>query len=450
MTRTDRGTYFASLCLASLTLALAQTANAAYQGPDRSKLRIGAYFLRVKPVVTEAHVRDLKECGIDFVFDRFNAKYSRAEYDLYAKYGIGAVVTWVIPGKPSVPGTMRDTLQLSVYDKVSREFRSAGRMHKVIEAMAIGDEPSAQDFPYMGEAIKAAERAFPECMIYLNLFPNYAFRATNTVSETIAQLGTATYQEYIDKYCQYIPLDYISYDFYLYSRENEDFIAKYYDNLRIVADACRRTNRSLWFLPQVNSCVPKLWISENMLRFQAYSSMAFGAESLAWSCYAPGWWSKNVLTAEGEKTEQYAKLKAVNAELHRIGTDYMRFRNKATHFVGFADGCVDLAGMPIRPVSSLDAGSFLALRAEDGGKLLVGEMTARMEGASDAVLICAADDPYDKAPKKRTIRFRIKDGGEVRAIGGQGPISLVKAEDGTFSFKMSSSAGVLLVASRVP
>ena len=450
MARTNKGVRFAALCLASLTLALTQTANAAYQGPDRSKLRIGAYFLRVKPVVTEAHVRDLKECGIDFVFDRFNAKYSRAEYDLYAKYGIGAVVTWVIPGKPSVPGTMRDTLQLSVYDKVSREFRSAGRMHKVIEAMAIGDEPSAQDFPYMGEAIKAAERAFPECMIYLNLFPNYAFRATNTVSETIAQLGTATYQEYIDKYCQYIPLDYISYDFYLYSRENEDFIAKYYDNLRIVADACRRTNRSLWFLPQVNSCVPKLWISENMLRFQAYSSMAVGAESLAWSCYAPGWWSKNVLTAEGEKTEQYAKLKTVNAELHRIGTDYMRFRNKATHFVGFADGCVDLAGMPIRPVSSLDAGSFLALRAEDGGKLLVGEMTARMEGASDAVLICAADDPYDKAPKKRTIRFRIKDGGEVRAIGGQGSISLVKAEDGTFSFKMSSSAGVLLVASRVP
>ena len=450
MTRSNVKACFVALCLASLTLSLAQTVNAAYQGPDRSKLRIGAYFLRVKPCVTDAHVRDLKDCGIDFVFDRFNSKFSRAEYDLYAKYGIGAVVTWVIPGKPSVPGTMRDTVQLSVYDKVSKDFRAAGRMHKVIEAMAIGDEPSAQDFPYMGEAIKAAERAFPECMIYLNLFPNYAFRATNTVSETLAQLGAATYQEYIDKYCQYIPLDYISYDFYLYSRENEDFIAKYYDNLRIVADACRRTNRSLWFLPQVNSCVPKLWISENMLRFQAYSAMAFGAESLAWSCYAPGWWSKNVLTADGEKTEQYAKLKAVNAELHRIGPAYMRFRNKATHFVGFDDGCVDLAGTPIRPVASLDAGSFLGLCANDGGKLIVGEMAARKDGGGDAVLICAADEPYDKTFKMRAIRFRIKDGCEVHAIGGQGPFPLTRAEDGTFSFKMSSSAGVLLMANAMP
>ena len=449
-TRSNARACFAALCLASLTFAFTQTACAAYQRPDRSKLRIGAYFLRAKPIVTDTHVRDLKECGIDFVFDKFNSELSLAEYDLYAKYGIGAVVAWVIPGKPDVPGTMRDVVQLSVYDKISKDFRSAGRMHKVIEAMSIADEPSAQDFPYLGEAVKAAERAFPECMIYFNLFPSYAFMAANTVSETISQLGVATYQEYIDKYCQYIPLDYISFDFYLYSWKNEDFIAKYYDNFRIVADACRRTNRSLWFVPQVNSNLANLWIHENMLRFQAYSSMAFGAESITWSCYAPGWWENNVLTPEGEKTQQYEKLKTVNAELHRIGPDYMRFRNKATHFVGFTDGCGDLAGMPVRPVASLDAGSFLALCADDGGKLLVGEMVARKEGGGDAVLICAADDPYDKSPRKRTIRFRAKDGCEVRAVGGQGSIPLARAEDGTLSFEMSSSAGVLLVVSRTP
>ena len=157
-----------------------------------------------------------------------------------------------------------------------------------------------------------------------------------------------------------------------------------------------------------------------------------------------------MLTADGEKTEQYAKLKAVNAELHRIGPDYMRYRNKATHFVGFTDGCVDLAGMPVRPVASLDAGSFLALRADDGGKLLVGEMTARKDGDGDSVLVCAADDPYDKSPKKRTIRFRVKDGCEVRAVGGRGPFPLARAEDGTLTFEMSSSAGVLLAASRKP
>ena len=106
--------------------------------------------------------------------------------------------------------------------------------------------------------------------------------------------------------------------------------------------------------------------------------------------------------------------------------------------------------MPVRPVASLDAGSFLALRADDGGKLLVGEMEARKGGDGDAVLICAADDPYDKSPKKRTIRFRAKDGRAVRAVGGQGPFPLARAEDGTLSFEMSSNAGVLLVAGKAP
>ena len=41
--------------------AISGVCDAAYQGPDRTKLRIGAYFLRPKNCsVTESHVRDLK------------------------------------------------------------------------------------------------------------------------------------------------------------------------------------------------------------------------------------------------------------------------------------------------------------------------------------------------------------------------------------------------------
>ena len=62
---------------------------------------------------------------------------------------------------------------------------------------------------------------------------------------------------------------------------------------------------------------------------------AFGAEAITWACSGKGWFTNNVLTAKGEKTEQYEKLKKVNGELHSIGPRYMRYRNAATHFVGF-------------------------------------------------------------------------------------------------------------------
>ena len=100
----------AALSVFCVVMTAAPVCNAAYQGPDRSKLRIGAYFLRTKGGVTEGHVRDLKECGIDFVFDRFNAKASRAEYDLYAKYGIGAVVTWAF-GNHDFDFAMEDAVE---------------------------------------------------------------------------------------------------------------------------------------------------------------------------------------------------------------------------------------------------------------------------------------------------------------------------------------------------
>ena len=55
---------------------------------DRSKLLIGAYSFK-EIVHDEAHVRDAKECGIDFVLGV--KATDRAALDLLAKYGMGAI-----------------------------------------------------------------------------------------------------------------------------------------------------------------------------------------------------------------------------------------------------------------------------------------------------------------------------------------------------------------------
>ena len=129
----------------------------------------------------------------------------------------------------------------------------------------VGDEPSALDFPYYGRVMDYVNRAFPNQFPYLNLYPNYASVSQNNAQETVNQLGTATYDEHIQKYCENVPVDYICYDFYLYSIN----VTKHYENLRVVADACRNTGRSMWIVLQVNSNKPAEWMSENNLRFQA-------------------------------------------------------------------------------------------------------------------------------------------------------------------------------------
>jgi hypothetical protein len=76
-------------------------------------------------------------------------------------------------------------------------------------------------------------------------------------------------------------------------------VAKDYQNLRVVSDACLKTGRAMWVTTQVNSYDPKVWITTDELRFQAYSAMAFGAESLTWACYTAGWWENQVVDKDG-------------------------------------------------------------------------------------------------------------------------------------------------------
>ena len=295
---------------------------------DRSRLNIGAYILQ--PYArTEAHIRDVADCGIDFIVCMND---DRPTLDLFHKYGVGAIVSGIVPGwwggDGNNAGQLAERNPIEKYESAAATYRD----HPAIWAIDVGDEPSALDFPHYGKVIDYVNRAFPNQFAYLNLYPNYASVSQNNAEETVNQLGTPTYAEHIQRYCECVPSDYLCYDFYLYSIN----VTKHYENLCTVADACRNTGRSMWIVLQVNSLDPNVWMSENNLRFQAYTSMAFGAENIIWGCYTAGWWHNEVLDTNGNKTQQYDKLKKINGEIRTIAGEYMKYRRVSTHFVGFA------------------------------------------------------------------------------------------------------------------
>lgn len=403
---------------------------------NRSRLNMGVYHLR--PYArTEKHIRELADCGVDFVLCMEN---DRPTLDLFNKYGIGAIVYGIVPGwwggNGETSGKMADLRPLSTYSEAAVSFED----HPAIWGIDVGDEPSALDFPHYGKVIDCVNHCFKNQFAYLNLYPNYASVSQNSEDETICQLGTKTYSEHIEKYCRYIPSDYICYDFYMFSIN----VQKAYDNLKIVADACLRTGRSMWIVLQVNSNDPEYWISEDNLRFQAYSAMAFGAENIIWACYTAGWWNNQVLDENGEKTEQYEKLKLVNSELRALGETYMKYRRVSTHFVGFSETDY-LSEVKQEPIDSLDTGIFMDVHAENGESLVIGQMVSRNADGSYALMICAADDPYGKAKKEYRILFRT-DNRSVKALCGNIELPIYKHADGSCSIKVSSCMGVLLTA----
>lgn len=405
---------------------------------DRSKLIIGTYYL--KPyATTEQHIKDLAECGIDLVVCMHD---DRKALDLLHKYGVKVILRGVYPLWVNMQrGKLEQDFAFEQYQTGAETFVD----HPAICGIDLGDEPSALDFPYCGKLVDFSKKKFPHLFPYLNLLPNYATVAENTAEEAISQLGTATYEEHIKRYCETVSLDYICYDYYMYVPSITS-AAGAYENLRVVADACRDTGRSPWIVLQVNSINPDLWISENQLRFQAYTAMAFGVELITWACYTAGWWENQVLDLNGEKTQQYDKLKTVNAELKALGETYMKYRRTSTHFVGFGADHPDMAMLSCKPVDSLSTGIFFDVKAD--APVIIGQMVGRDPAEGNALMIATADDPQDIDHKDVEITFRAhkENGYTFTAYHGAESVVLTPDENGIYHVPTTSCSGVLITA----
>ena len=392
---------------------------------DRSRLLIGTYCIDTY-ARDEAHVRDMKKCGIDFLTA---APADRELLDNCKKYGIGVMATGILPGwwggdgdnagqfAEKVPlEKVREAVEKMLADPFLKD-------HPAVWGVDAGDEPSALDFPHYGRVIALAEELLPERMVYLNLYPNYASVAENTAGQVNSQLGTATYQEYIDRYVENVKTDYICLDNYEFAAGT----AKLYDNLRIVADACRRSGRDFWMVLQVNSSNPDKWLSADMLRHQAFSSMAHGAVSLNWACWTAGWWHNEVLDKEGNKTEQYEKLKTVNGEIRRLESLYMKHRNIRTVFVGSGlDEAIDKSGTD--HAASYSCLGFGAVRPGEGENIVLGEMEGR-EGETRAIFAAdVTDTAFTSSGRTRILNFRAIPGWHYRTVGSV-PVTIVREGD---------------------
>ena len=397
---------------------------------DREKINIGVYRL-ADYAKTERHIKEISDCGLDFVI---GVDYDdRKTLDLFAKYNIGSIGNGGNPGwwggDGNNAGKLAETNPMEKYIAASKKFID----HPALWGIDVGDEPSALDFPYYGKVIAECEKLYPNQFAYLNLYPNYASVAENNASQTVNQLGTATYDEHIAEYCKYVDTDYICYDFYLYSID----VNRAYKNLITVSDACRNSGRDMWIVLQVNSNRPAEWITENGLRFQAYTAMAYGARNITWACYTAGWWYNQVLDDKGEKTQQYDKLKKVNAEIHFLDTVYKNYRNVAAYLVGnheFYKG---------ETAKSIDLGFARNIKADDDNAIAVGLMTGKTDCSKTALFIAAADDPYDKNSKEYKVTFDSYKQ-SITAINQNGKLPVEKTGEYSYAVTVKSNDGVII------
>ena len=283
---------------------------------------IGTYCL-LPSARDESHVRDMAECGIDLIFYVNN---DPSLLDLFYKYGINAVVNGVVPGwfgaDGKNAGTMHEVNTIDKYLAKAKCFTD----HPAIVGIDIGDEPSSLDFPYYGRVAELLSGIFADKLLYLNIYPSYGMRADAGKEQAERELGTGSYREYLESYVKNVKLPYLSIDHYPYSSDISSFVS----DLACACEVAKESERHLMVVLQVNSHDESVFLSEEQLRLEAWCAIAYGAEVISWACYQGGWWYNNVLDKDGNKTEQYEKLKTVNREIRTFTERYGSYRVTST------------------------------------------------------------------------------------------------------------------------
>jgi hypothetical protein len=226
--------------------------------------------------------------------------------------------------------------------------------HPAVYGYYLRDEPSARPFPGLGKWAAAFQQAHPEALPYINLFPNYA---------SPDQMGTATYDEYVDQFVATVKPRFISYDHYALM-DDGGLRGGYFQNLESVRRAALANNLPFWNIVLSNSHFHYAEPSDGGLRFQAYTTLAHGARGISYFTYfAPhvGNYRLAPIDQFGHKTPTWEMLRSVNLQIQKLVPTYVRLKSvNVFHHPNVPEGC-----------RGLDSSRFLT--ALDGGDLLAGE-----------------------------------------------------------------------------
>ncbi len=220
-------------------------------------------------------------------------------------------------------------------------------------------------------------------MAYINLFPNYA---------PPAALGTETYDEHLRQFVDVVDPDVLSMDHYPMFTPTADGRQGYIDNLASMREVSLEAGIPFWNFFNTMPFGPHFDPTESQLRWQIYSSLAYGAKGVLYFCYwtpRGGEFPKGgaIITAEGRRTRHYDQARRINAELKAMGPTLMALTSTGVRRIQRGDDVAALlTGSPIASITD--------------GEYLIGEFT-HVDGRR-AVLLNNYDFAYTSWP---TVEF---------------------------------------------
>ena len=295
---------------------------------------------------TPARYREIADCGFNVAMPPINGKgdvkTNMKILDLCKAVGIKAVIA---DGR--MPLSAKPAERKKALDAIIATYSS----HPALLGYYITDEPNAKAFPVLGEINQYMLKADPKHLPYINLFPNYA---------SAQQLGNNTYEQHVSQYIETVKPALVSWDHYKQMLGDERY---YWPNLEIVRWHCLKAKLPL---VQIINCLPHFGYrdpSEADLRWQVYTSLAYGSRGILYFTY----WDvpqlrqgPTIINKDGKRDRKYQYVRRINNRIKMLGPTLVRLASTGVY-------CTN----PL-PRGTRKPGASAPVRKADGGPMVIG------------------------------------------------------------------------------
>jgi hypothetical protein len=328
--------------------------------------------------ITSARYKEIADANFTLVHGAFGPSSDKQvvkQLDLCRNYGLKAIVV----GDPNDPAKLVD--------------------HPACWGYHIVDEPPAGSIPRIEGLVNAVRKIRPGKLAYFNLFPNYA---------SAEQLGAATYDDYVGRFARETGCDVLSMDHYPMMTPTADGRDGYCSNLAAMRKHSLANGIPFWNFFNTMPYGPQDDPTESHIRWQIYTSIAYGAKGVLYFCYwtpQGGEFPKGgaIVTFEGRKTRHYEQAKRINLGIKNLGPTLMKLTSVDVIRVKPGDNVAGaLEGSPIKSI-------------EGGGDYLIGVF--KHADGRRAVMLNNYNHNYTAWP---TVAFDVPDAGVVEVDAADG------------------------------
>ncbi len=195
------------------------------------------------------------------------------------------------------------------------------------------DEPGVSSFPGLAAMAELVHQAAPDKWAYINLFPNYA---------NAAQLGTASYGDYLEKFVTTCHPTQLSYDHYALM-DDGSLGGGYWNNLEQMRAVAKKHHLPFWNIVLAVAHFSFREPTAADLRFEVFSSLAYGARGIAYFDYfasTVGNYRAAAIDQFGHPTPTWGNLQNINLQIQKLAPTLLQLTSDDTyHFGAIPAGC---------------------------------------------------------------------------------------------------------------